>query len=397
MSSVMWKRRYVAAVFVVVLGALGAAHLVLENEVTAQGTRPQAPAFEVDPFWPKPLPNNWVLGSTIGVAVDAQDHVWIVHRQDAVEENFKAAALKPPVGTCCIPAPPVLEFDSAGNLVGHWGGPGAGYEWPQSNHGIVVDHKGNVWVGSNGAKDTHVLKFTRAGKFLMQIGKQGKSGGSNDTENLNKPAKMYVDPETNELYVADGYGNRRVIVYDADTGKYKRHWGAYGNKPDDTPFTYNPDAPAPKQFGNPVHCAELAKDGLLYVCDRSVDRIQVFRKDGTFVKEAFYAKQTLRSGSVWDLTFSRDPGQQYLYIADGVNEKVYVVLRDTLELLTSFGSGGRQPGQFYGVHSVATDSQGNLYTTETYSGARVQKFAFKGMRAVQKPDQGVLWPSSTSK
>jgi hypothetical protein len=197
--------------------------------------------------------------------------------------------------------------------------------------------------------------------------------------------------------VADGYGNRRVIVYDADTGRYKRHWGAYGNKPDDTPFTYNPDGPAPKQFGNPVHCAELAKDGLLYVCDRSVDRIQVFRKDGTFVKEAFYAKQTLRSGSVWDLTFSRDPGQRYLYIADGVNEKVYVVLRDTLELLTSFGSGGRQPGQFYGVHSVATDSQGNLYTTETYSGARVQKFAFKGMRAVQKPDQGVLWPSSASR
>lgn len=384
--------------FVVVLVALGLAQWVLERKVyestaLAQGGKHQAPRFEVDPMWPKPLPNNWVLGSTIGVAVDAQDHVWIVHRQAAVEDNFKAAAMKPPVGTCCIPAPPVLEFDQAGNLVGHWGGPGAGYEWPDSNHGITVDHKGNVWVGSNGPKDTHVLKFTRSGKFLLQIGKMGKSGGSNDTENLNKPAKLYVDPSTNEVFIADGYGNRRVIVYDADSGKYKRHWGAYGSKPDDTPFTYNPDAPPPKQFGNPVHCADVSKDGLVYACDRNVNRIQVFRRDGTFVKEGFIARRTLRSGSAWDVTFSRDPAQRYLYVADGVNERVHVLLRDSLEILTSFGSGGRLPGEFYGVHSLATDSKGNLYTTETYSGARVQKFVFKGEGTVQR-EQGVLWPSS---
>jgi len=395
MRSVQSKRLYGCAAFLAVLAALGVAQLVLDRGAGAQENRGQAPRFEVDPLWPKPLPNNWVLGMTIGVAVDAQNHVWIVHRQASVEDNFKAAALNPPFGTCCIPAPPVLEFDAAGNLVGHWGGPGPGYEWPDSNHGITVDHKGNVWIGSNGPKDTHVLKFTKSGKFLLQIGKMGKSGGSNDTENLGKPAKVYVDPSTNELYVGDGYGNRRVIVYDADTGKYKRHWGAYGNKPDDTPFKYNPDAPPPQQFGNPVHCAEVSKDGLVYACDRSVDRVQVFQKNGTFVKEGFFAKRTLRSGSVWDLAFSRDPQQRYIYIADRVNEKVYIALRDSLELLTSFGAGGRQPGQFYGVHSIATDSAGNIYTTETYSGARVQKFVFKGMGPVQKTDQGVVWPSSS--
>jgi DNA-binding beta-propeller fold protein YncE len=355
-------------------------------------TTAQAPVFEVDPFWPKPLPNHWVLGSTIGVAVDAADHVWIIHRPDTVEDNFKAATFNPPIGICCTPAPPVLEFDAAGKLVRSWGGPGTGYEWPESNHGITVDFKGNIWIGSNGAKDAHVLKFTPDGKFLMQIGHQGKSGGSNDIENLGRPAKTFVDPAANEVYIADGYGNRRVIVYDADTGKYKRHWGAYGAKPDDAnPGNYDPAAPPAKQFRT-VHCANVSKDGYVYVCDRVNDRIQVFRKDGTYVKEASFATKTLRSGSVWDMAFSRDPGETYIYVADGVNEKIYVLLRSTLELLTTFGDGGRQPGQFFGVHNVAVDSKGNLYTTETYTGARVQRFVYKGVAAVPTQEQGVAWP-----
>ena len=358
----------------------------------AQGRKVQAPRFEVDPLWPKPLPNHWVLGSTIGVAVDAQDHVWIIHRPQTVEDNFKAAVVSPPVGICCVPAPPVLEFDQAGNLVGHWGGPGQGFEWPESNHGITIDHKGNVWIGGNGDNDTHVLKFTRQGKFLLQIGRQGRHNGSNDTSNLWRAAKIFADPSANEVYVADGYGNRRVIVFDADTGAYKRHWGAYGAKPDDVDIgAYDPSAPAAKQFRT-VHCVNVSKDGLVYVCDRVNNRIQVFRRDGTFVKEAVFEPKTLRSGSVWDLAFSRDPQETYLYMVDGVNEKVRVLSRSTLEVLTTFGDGGRQPGQFFGVHNIATDSKGNLYTTETYTGARVQRFLFKGVGQVPALDQGVPWP-----
>jgi hypothetical protein len=257
----------------------------------AQNATVNAPYFDVDPFWPKPLPNHWVLGSTIGVAVDEQDHIWIIHRPGTVDDNFKAAAVTPQVGRCCTPAPPVLEFDQAGNLVNHWGGPDpkGRYEWPVSNHGITVDHKGNVWIGGNDeAKDTQVLKFTKKGDFLLQIGKQGVHNGSNDTANLWRAAKIFVDPMANEAYIADGYGNRRVIVFDADTGKYKRHWGAYGAKPDDANIgDYDPAAPPAKQFRT-VHCAIVSKDRFVYVCDRVNDRVQVFRTDGTFVKEAFF-------------------------------------------------------------------------------------------------------------
>ena len=241
--------------------------------------------------------------------------------------------------------------------------------------------------------DSMVLKFTQDGKFLMQIGKAGQSKGSNDVDNLRLPAKTFIDQETNEVYVADGYGNHRVIVYDADTGKYKRHWGAYGHKPDDANLgRYDPDAPPPQQFRNPVHCADLSHDRLLYVCDRVNDRLQVFKPDGTFVKEAFINKRTLGSGSAWDIAFSKDPQQKYIYLTDGENDKVHILLRDTLEVLTSFGEGGRQPGEFYGVHSIATDSKGNIFTTETYRGQRVQKFIYKGLAPVTKEDQGVVWP-----
>jgi DNA-binding beta-propeller fold protein YncE len=359
----------------------------------AQTATVNAPYFDVDPFWPKPLPNHWVLGSTIGVSVDDQDHIWIIHRPGTVDDNFKAAAVTPQVGRCCTPAPPVLEFDQQGNLLRHWGGPGAGYEWPASNHGITVDHKGNVWIGGNDeAKDTQVLKFTKDGKFLLQIGKQGVHNGSNDTANLWRAAKIFVDPATNEAYIADGYGNRRVIVFDADSGKYKRHWGAYGAKPDDAKIgDYVPGEPPSKHFRT-VHCVIVSKDRLVYVCDRVNDRVQVFRTDGTFVKEMFFETKTIRSGSVWDMAFSRDPQETYIYQVDGVNEEVRVLRRDTLEVVTIFGDGGRQPGQFYGVHNVALDSRGNLYTTETYNGARLQRFLYKGVRAVPK-NRGVPWPA----
>lgn len=375
-----------------VVALLGAGQAVLDNEADAKARTVRAPRFEVDPLWPKPLPNHWLLGMTIGVWVDEQDHVWIIHRgTPTLHANERALDLK--VGECCTAAPPVLVFDQAGNLVRAWGGPGQGYEWPESNHGIHVDHKGNVWIGGNGPKDAQLLKFTKDGKFLLQVGGHDKNAGSNDLENFGRVAKIWVDPKTNEAYVADGYKNKRIAVLDADTGKMKRYWGAYGNKPDDTDQgKYDPKAPPLQQFRNPVHCVERTNDGLLYVCDRANDRVQVFKPDGTFVKEAFYAKETLGSGSAWDIAFSKDKAQRYIYLADGTNEKVRVIDRETLAELTNFGDGGRQPGQFYGVHSIATDSKGNLYTTETYEGKRLQRFMFKGIGEVAEGSQGVPWP-----
>ena len=384
------------AAFAVSVLALGLGQSALQNKAEAQADGVQAPRFEVDPFWPKPLPNGWLLGMTIGVWADDQDHVWIIHRGAAtLHNNERGAELNPPIAECCRSAPPVLVFDTEGNLVRSWGGPGQGYEWPQSNHGVHVDYKGNVWIGGNGEKDAQLLKFTKDGKFLMQVGGSGKNAGSNDLENFGRVAKIWVDPATNEAYVADGYLNKRVAVLDADTGKMKRFWGAYGNKPDDANLgAYDPKAPPAQQFRNPVHCVERSVDNLAYVCDRANDRLQVFRPDGTFVKEAFFAKNTLASGSVWDVAFSKDPEQRFIFMADGQNEKVRIVLRETLEELTNFGDGGRQPGQFYGVHSIATDSKGNIYTTETYEGKRLQKFVAKGVGSVRRGNQGVLWPKS---
>src|SRR6266700_51291 len=374
--------------------ALGIGQAVLQHEAEAQGASVQAPRFVVDPLWPKPLPNNWLLGWTIGVWVDEQDYVWIIHRgAGGLHNNEKGAELDPPIAECCRTAPPILVFDPAGNLVRHWGGPGEGYEWPQSNHGVHVDYKGNVWLGGNGEKDAHILKFTKDGKFLLQVGHFGGNAGSNDLENFGRVAKIWVDPKTNEAYVADGYKNKRVAVLDADTGKMKRYWGAYGNKPEDaTQGPYSPTATALQQFRSPVHCVALANDGLLYVCDRQHDRVQVFHTDGTFVKEQFFAKNTLASGSTWEVAFSKDPEQRFMYITDGQNERVRIVQRDTLTELTSFGRGGRQPSEFFGVHSIAVDSKGNIYTTETYEGKRVQKFNYKGIGKVPPGDQGVVWP-----
>lgn len=399
MSDINTKRKlYVAAIpFTLFIGVLVSASIG-KTVVAQRRAATEAPKFQVDPFWPKPLPNHWVLGSVTGVAVDAQDHIWIVHRgADSLGNNEKGATLNPPTG-CCVPAPQVLEFDQAGNLVSHWGGPGQGFEWPQSPGGISIDAKGNVWIAAAGQpesaarpaaaqaarpaspkpQDAHVLKFSRTGSFLLQIGHAGKVEASDSKIGFNRPAGVRVDSATNEVYVADGFGNHRVAVFDGETGAYKRHWGAYGEKPDDaSPGPYDPSAPPAKQFRT-VSGAAISKDGMVYVCDRQNDRIQVFQKNGKFVKEASVSKNTLGDGSVWDIAFSADPQQRFVYVADGHDKKVFVLRRDTLEVVSSFGDGGRMPGQFYAVGSIAVDSKGNVYTGETYEGKRVQKFVNKG-------------------
>jgi len=358
------------------------------------------PLFEVDPFWPKPLPNHWLIGPTIGVTVDQDDGIWIVQRN--TPEQFAARteiglAQDPPLSACCQPGPPILHFDQDGNLLHAWGGPGTetgDYTWPGSNHGITVDNMGNVWVGGNGGDDRHILKFTEDGQFLAQYGEPGADIDSNSQTNFGMVAKVSFDEPTNEIYVADGYGNRRVAVLDASTGAMKRFWGAYGNVPSDerTP-AYTPGETPPQQFRTPVHCADRANDGMVYVCDRPSNRVSVFTTDGDFVKETIVAPATLSQGSTWDVAFSPDPEQRFMYLADGQNMKVYVMDRESLDILYSFGDGGRQPGLFFAVHSIATDTQGNIYTTETYEGSRLQKFRYMGMGANPGGDTGPAWPA----
>jgi DNA-binding beta-propeller fold protein YncE len=395
------RNHIIALAFAATLTGLVAAERSLE--ASAYEDMVTAPRFEVDPMWPKPLPNKWVMGNVIGVGVDARDHVFIVHRADTPLPTELAAAQNPPTGECCIAAPPVIEFDPAGNVVAAWGGPPAdkSYVWPGSNHGIAVDDKGNIWIGGNGGPnpetgqgpDSHILKFTHDGKYLATYGIVGQVTNSSRTDHFGRVAKISFDFKGQEAFAADGYANHRVAVLDMATGKLKRMWGAYGNVPSDSNFgPYNPDVPLISQFRTPVHCAEPSNDGHVYVCDRPNDRIQVFTKEGKFVKEKQIAPRTLGDGSIWDIAFSKDPAQKYMYLADGKNERIYVMDRVSLEVLTSFGEGGRQPGQWFAVHSIATDSKGNIFTTETYEGKRIQKFAYKGIGQVTRANQGVVWP-----
>jgi len=360
---------------------VGPRSTVTENQLSTSPTTVRVaqgsavPQLLVDPFWPKPLPNSWILGQVASVHVDRHDHVWVVHRPRSLSERELGASLNPPISKCCVAAPPVLEFDQSGNVLRSWGGPGSGYDWPSSEHGIHVDDHDFVWVGGNGPKDHQILKFTAAGRFVLQIGKPGQNAGSHDTKNLGSPADIDVDETAREVYVADGYGNRRVVVFDSETGAYKRHWGAYGKPPSDGPARpYSPTAPPSPQFGNPVHCVRLAKDGLVYICDRTNNRYQVFRKDGTFVSEAFFEKNTLLNGSVSSLVMSRDRAERLIFMVDGVNNEMRIVDRVSAQVLGHVGRPGRSAGQFHVVHDVAIDSQGNLYTAEVNTGQRVQKF-----------------------
>ena len=391
---------------------------VIQMPVVTQGR----PNYRVDPWWPRPFANqSWVLGSITGVTVDAQNHVWVVHRgADSLEANEKGMMLTPPsAGLCCQAAPQVLEFDQKGVLVSSWGGPGTGYAWPQQPGSIAVDAKGNVWIAAEGLEtapvtpargrgdavvgeapaaapargrgapagpaDAHLLKFSRDGKFLLQIGTPGKNDGPDSQTTLDHPAAIAVDDAANEVFVADA-GNRRVVVFDAGTGAYKRHWFAYGERmPGPRPAAYSPADPAAKSFRD-LTCLDIARDGQVYVCDRSSNRIQVFQKDGKFVKEGVVSKNTLGAtvsgqfgvvssyGSAWDVAFSSDAQQRLLFVADGHNKKVHVLQRDTLAPVATFGSGGRYPGQFLAVGSIAVDAQGNVYTGEQHHGKRVQKF-----------------------
>jgi NHL repeat len=351
----------------------------------------QAPTLKVDPLWPQPLGNHWIMGSVTGVAVDAQNHIWVTQRGiDSLQNNEKGPTLTPWASECCFPAPQVLEFDQSGKLLNHWGGPGQGYTWPQNPAGIAIDTKGNVWIAAAGPPppppgrggraargragrgrgaepagpppptDAQVLEFSPTGQFKMAIGMAGMTSGGNAM--LDKPAQVAVDSAANEVFVADGYGDHhRVAVFDANTGAYKRQITANGAEP----------------FGV-VSCVKLSKDGMVYVCDRDNSRVQVFQKNGTFVKQTIVSTTAKGPGGAWDVAFSSDPQEQYLYVADGQDKEVLILNRSTLAKVGSFGQGGRLPGEFYAVGSVAVDSNGNVYTGENSEGKRVQKWMRQG-------------------
>ncbi len=363
----------------VLLAAMKSGALSATSQTASKPSAGASPTFQVDPYWPKPLPNDWLVGNVVGVAVDSKDNVWITHRP-----RSQAGAEK---------TPPVLAFDQAGNLIQSWGGKDTSPEWGTQEHGLYIDYKDNVWVGFGGGlpydpkskgtlDNANVLKLTPKGVVLLEIGKFGMgSEGSGNTQYLGNPTDVYVDPKTDDAYVTDGYINHRVIVFNANTGDYKRLWGAFGHKPDDTPMPrFSRSDPPRQQFDTP-HCITMSNDGLLYVCDRGNQRIQVFKPDGTFVKDALInAKLSggVIGGNPWDIAMSRDAQQKYIFLVDGGTHKVHTLLRETLEVVSSFGQRGRWAGEFESPHSIAIDSKGNLYVAETLDGRRVQRFVRKG-------------------
>jgi hypothetical protein len=343
------------------------------------------PTYKVDPSWPKQLPNNWIIGQVGGMTVDKDDHIWVFQRPRSNTVDELSAAQTPPLAECCFAAPSVLEFDKQGNLLSSWGGPGHIPNWPATEHGIYVDNTGNVWLSGNSAKtdtapeDRQIFKFSKDGKLLLTIGKPFDGPDNNqETSFVGRVAAMDADEGARELFVADGYGNRRVVVFDMQSGAFKRGWGAYGvplsEIDNSTQPAYNPSAPPSKQFLGPVHCIRLSKDGFVYVCDRTANRVQVFTKQGKFVKEFFVATKTLGNGAVWTISLSNDAQQKYLIVGDGRNNVIRILNREDGAIVGSFGHNGRNAGQFHWVHQVVSDSEGNLYTGEVDTGKRIQKF-----------------------
>ncbi|HEY6644397.1 hypothetical protein [Povalibacter sp.] len=342
----------------------------------------KVPEYALDASWPKlPLPNQWALGLINGIHVDARNHLWLFHSPELVPKYALGAQQDPPAGKCCVAAPAIMEFDEAGNVLRAWGGPNEakGYDWPTAGHGLFVDYKGNIWIGGSQTRvgadgtppDGMYLKFSPDGKFLLQIGGRGPSKGSLDTTQLSGASAVDIDPETNEVFIADGYGNHRVIVFDADTGEFKRQWGAYGLPPTDEVLPrYDGGPTLPKQF-NLVHCIRLARDGLVYVCDRLNNRIQVFRRDGTYVNEFVYEPKTRGSGSVGNVSLWPDKQQTLMVMNDPGNFESVILRRADGQVLSRFGHFGTWAGEFHRNHQMEFDLKGNIYTSEDH---RVQRF-----------------------
>ena len=374
--------KYAALAVFIVWSAVNvnlAAQGALAKPAPGSPTAENLPIYEIDPTWPPTLPNNWILGDIRGIFSDENDHLWVIHMPSSLTDQEIGAQQKPPIADCCFAAPPVLELDENGKVLQAWGGPGPGYTWFDQEHGIYIDHKGFVWMGtSNG---THIMKFTKDGKHVLTIGEPGVNKGSNDPDHLGGPANFYVEPKTNEIFVADGYRNKRVAVFDADTGKYKRHWGAYGKVPkDDEKYEYPIKIDSPPQQYSTLHGLVGTKDGDIIVSDRRGNRIQKFDQQGKYKMEKFVLPLTGGSGSGFSLQLSRDPEQSLLYLMDGTNMRVWILRRKDLKIMDRFGKPGRNAGEFIRAHMIAIDSKNRMYTGEAGNGRRLQRFILKGTR-----------------
>jgi DNA-binding beta-propeller fold protein YncE len=371
-------RRFAAARAALVFAVSGG--LWMSTASAQQSSTLKPPMFEVDASWPV-VPNNWVLGEVSSIAVDGRDHIWVLHRPRSIPADKRANA-----------APPVLEFDTSGKLLGSWGGDGDGFDWPEREHGITVDAKGFVWISGNGgwpkptaagSGDDMILKFTPQGKLVFQIGKRGQSSGNTDMMNVHQPADAFVHAATNELYVADGYGNQRVVVFDAATGKFKRMWGAFGNMPP-AAMAPNPPTPQPNQGGPDgppqfglVHAVKVSNDGIVYVADRTNNRIQTFTTMGKYLRQVRLAQQGTVTPVPAGFAFSQDKQQRFLYVVDSGPMQVAVFDRQSLMQIGTIGMRGPKPGDFDIVHHMAADSKGNLYTAEIVTNRRAQKFVLR--------------------
>lgn len=385
MQAEKWLRNFALAAFAITAAAQGS-------------NIGKVPIFEVDPSFPR-LPNGWVLGNVASVAIDRHDNVWVIHRPRTVPEGK-------------TPAPPVLEFDAAGKFLQAWGGDGPGFDWPDAEHNIFVDHKENVWISGSSPggqskttrSDDMLLKFTNAGKFLLQVGGRSVSLGSKDPKSVNKPGALFVSAKTNEVYVSDGYGNRRVVVFDADTGACKRMWGAFGKPPEDdadsggrgssggrpgvraaAPVPLGAEGPGPDKFASAVHGIVVSRDNIVYVADRSNRRVQLFTPGGKYLAQMFVNRAGSAPDTVSGFALSGDKNQQFLYIADYGNSRIVVVDRKKLAVLYQLGKKGAAPGDFQGLHHIAADSKGDLYAAEVAPGARIQRFVFKGLSSTLPP------------
>jgi hypothetical protein len=393
----------------IILGA-GISGRGMGQTTAAPGTQAMSmPVFQVDTAWPQPLPYNWIVGHVPSVAVDSRDHVFILSRPNTLPPESRARS-----------APPVVELDANGKFVNAWGGPGVpGFDWPDSEHGIAIDHRDRVWISGSAPvapslfkrNDDMLLKFDHAGKFLLQIGGRDKNptsqnppvlGGNKDPNSVHQAADVFVYERTNEAFVADGYGNCRVVVFDADTGAFKRAWGAFGNEPIDVlPAAVagkqsggdgggapklDTEGPGSPQFGSPVHGIKVSNDGLVYVADRPNRRVQVFTSEGKYVTQMFLNRSGPSGGSAAGVAFSPDREQRFMYVADYGNSHLAVVERKTLTVLYQFGQRSAKPGDFQGLHHIAVDSKGNLYTGEVAPGARMQRFLFKGLSTSLPPN-----------
>jgi hypothetical protein len=360
----------------------------VRNDFT--GDRIDELIYKVDVSWPKVLPSKWMLANATGLAIDKDDHVWVLNRPRQLALDDAGSAVPPPqgpYGDCCFPAPSLVQFDAEGNVLKSWGGPNHIPDWPILEQGLFIDGQGNFWLGGDFhgnmnnltapfAKpdekrwDRQVLKFSPDGNKLLAIGhSSGAPANNQDTTILGGPTAIFVDDAANEVYIADGYLNRRVVVYDSNTGAFKRGWGGYG-----IPLSQiSNSAPTDKQFKGVLSNIDVSRDGFVYVGDREGNRVQVFTKEGKFLKEFLIRPKTLGLGSVWSTAFSRDPAQKYLYVADGENGVIHVLNRESGVEVETIGHKGRYAGEFHDVDRIALDSKGNLYVTEITHNIRLQK------------------------